>query len=52
MPDWAAALSVVIALAVVAGLTIIAGKTIHEYTAPENDSSLKETVEWSKQHTK
>ena len=55
MPDWAAALSVGIGLAVVAGLTVSAGRKrfTQIHAAPEKTiQSLKETVEWSKQHTK
>jgi hypothetical protein len=55
MPDGAAALSVGIALAVVAGLTVSAAmkRFTQIHPAPEKTiQSLKENVEWSKQHTK
>ena len=55
MPDWAAALSVGIALAVMAGLTISAAMKRITQIRPAQEKtiqSLKENVEWSKQHTK
>ena len=55
MPDWTAALSVGLALALVAGVTV--SMSIKRFTrihaAPEKTiRSLKENVEWSKQHVK
>jgi|ERR1019366_4140718 uncharacterized membrane protein YqjE len=55
MPSWAAALIVGAALAVVAGVTLSAGirrfKLIHP-TPERTVETIKENVEWAKQHTK
>jgi uncharacterized membrane protein YqjE len=55
MPSWAAALIVGAALAVVAGVTLPAGirrfKLIHP-TPERTVETIKENVEWAKQHTK
>jgi|ERR1039457_6628808 uncharacterized membrane protein YqjE len=55
MPRWAAALIVGAALAVVAGVTLPAGvrrfKQIHP-TPERTVETIKENVEWAKQHTK
>jgi hypothetical protein len=55
MPSWAAALIVGTALAVVAGMTLAAGlkrfKQIHP-TPERTVETIKEKVEWAKQHTK
>ena len=55
MPNWAAALIVGAALAVVASVTLTAGirrfKQIHP-TPARTVETIKENVEWAKQHTK
>jgi uncharacterized membrane protein YqjE len=55
MPSWAAALIVGAVLAVVAGVTLPAGvrrfKLIHP-TPERTVETIKENVEWAKQHTK
>lgn len=55
MPNWAAALIVGAALAVVATVTLTAGirrfKQIHP-TPARTVETIKENVEWAKQHTK
>jgi uncharacterized membrane protein YqjE len=55
MPSWAAALIVGVALAVAASVMLIAGarrfKQIHP-TPERTVETIKENVEWAKQHTK
>jgi uncharacterized membrane protein YqjE len=55
MPDWAAALTVGAALAILASVVLAAGvkrlKEIHP-TPERTIETLKENVEWAKQHSK
>jgi len=55
MPDWAAALTVGAALAILASVVLAAGvkrfKEIHP-TPERTVDTLKENVEWAKQHSK
>ncbi|MEP6934703.1 MAG: phage holin family protein [Nitrospirota bacterium] len=54
MPDWAAALSVALPLALVAAVTISAGLKRWTHVHPPNKTiqTMKENVEWSRQHIK
>ncbi|HEY6389952.1 MAG TPA: phage holin family protein [Bryobacteraceae bacterium] len=55
MPDWAAALTVAAALAIAAGVMLNSGvkrfKQIHP-TPERTVETIKENVEWAKQHSK
>jgi uncharacterized membrane protein YqjE len=55
VPPWAAALCVAVAVGLVAVLATLSGlkrfKTINA-TAPKTVASIKENVEWAKQHVK
>jgi uncharacterized membrane protein YqjE len=55
VPDWAAALIVGVVLAIAAGILLSKGaaRFKHVHPAPEKTiESLKENVEWAKQHAK
>jgi len=55
VPDWAAALIVAVALAIVTGVLLSKGaeRFRHVHPAPDKTiESLKENVEWAKQHAK
>jgi uncharacterized membrane protein YqjE len=55
VPDWAAALIVGVVLAITAGILLSKGaeRFKHVHPAPEKTiESLKENVEWAKQHAK
>jgi uncharacterized membrane protein YqjE len=55
VPDWAAALIVAVALAIVTGVLLSKGAERFKHVHPVPDKtieSLKENVEWAKQHAK
>lgn len=55
IPNWAASLIVAVALAIVAGIMLSAGRNRLKQIRPtleDTKQSLKENLEWAKQHTK